>query len=537
MSFAESQMQSPHDLGDFWNTDEWQTGISWPVPYHLTRQNIVENLSLFLRSISKIDEPLQRDTAILALPTMLGSIWWFQQMAIALQFGKNSNFGIGTENRGLNFLNGSSRDLEGVSALANRKRMIRPARPLSLLRRARITSRWAPIWKVPFNLACPQITVGSINQLLLDMVGKERRRIDYIFPETLYDQTKRQNLSIDERDSMQDLAGRLAAIFSNITDLDDHIRNRLSLLIETVIRDVLNDAARDRNAIKNVKKLPEEFWTGTGGGYLVRLIGMEIMNRGGNVVRFDHGSAGTTDIIETVVAIELLVSTQYVAPTKILAGLVTKLLDQGDWGKEPPVEIIWAEGDPAFKKIRINPDRACKSQPCVMYAPTVLYRDYQQFAPPLLPNPIYLDWQLRLAGAMTGQPIEFICKPHPEGYFTGQRHPLETVATTRYEPCESLWEEADIFIFDWCQSTAFWKALCTDRKVIVLDLGMTTFSPEVRAMIERRCEVLKVNFDERSRPILPLEALAAEFTKSNKPNDPTEFRELFIGDEFESAWA
>jgi hypothetical protein len=532
MSTTARHVQPPHDLSEFSDNAEWGPAVAWPAPYQRTRHHVIDRLGHCLRGFSEFAEPRQRDAAVLALPAMLPGIYWFQQMALALQYGEHSNFGTGSENRGLNFLNGSSVDVEGIAMQASIKRTIRPAPSLAVLRRMRITSRWASIWKVPANILWPQVSVGSINELLFEMAAKESRRVDYIFPETIYDATKRSDLNADGLDAMQDLAGRLAAVFSDIDDLDSDFRSRLSHLIETVIVDTLIKAAIDNAAIKKVKRLPNEFWTGTGGGYLGRVIGMEVLHRGGKVVRFGHGgSAGTTDAIEAFVATELLVSSCFIAQSKEIGGLMTQSLDEAGLKNKPPTEIAWADGDPAIRDIQITPVRAGRGRPRVMYAPTLLCHEYQQYAPPLLPNPIYLDWQLRLAGVLEGLPIDFVCKPHPEGHFANRRNPLETVAPTSYEPFEAIWGETDILIFDWCQSTTFWKAVCSDRKVIVMDVGMTNFTPAVRPMIERRCEVLAVEFDERNRPLVPLEALTDAVSTAHHSNDPGEFLELFTGAE------
>ena len=61
-------------------------------------------------------------------------------------------------------------------------------------------------------------------------------------------------------------------------------------------------------------------WSGTAGNYPARLVGLEALYRGGEVVRFDHGgSTGLTSPSILIALNELCVSSKFVMGTHNLA--------------------------------------------------------------------------------------------------------------------------------------------------------------------------------------------------------------------------
>jgi hypothetical protein len=111
----------------------------------------------------------------------------------------------------------------------------------------------------------------------------------------------------------------------------------------------------------------------------------------------------------------------------------------------------------------------------------------------------------------------------------GRPHPLAGIAPTTDRPFEAVMGEADVFVFDYVQSTTFYEALCTDRPIVVVDMGNPLFSPKVRAMIERRCRIVKARFDDRNRPHVEPDELEAGICGGSDRADPGEFQALFVG--------
>ena len=146
-----------------------------------------------------------------------------------------------------------------------------------------------------------------------------------------------------------------------------------------------------------------------------------------------------------------------------------------------------------------------------------------------LSDPVYLDWQLRLAETLSEMPLDLLCKPHPEGVFSGLRHPLADIAPCTSAPFESTMAEADVFVFDRCSSTTFWRALCTNRPVVLIPIGPPKFHPQAEEILKRRCSVIEPWFDEKNLPRVDSELLADAVLGGPDRVDAGEIRELFMG--------
>ena len=95
-------------------------------------------------------------------------------------------------------------------------------------------------------------------------------------------------------------------------------------------------------------------------------------------------------------------------------------------------------------------------------------------------------------------------------------------------------DEADIFVFDYTRSTSTWKALCTDRRVVLIDLGLYIYTDYVKPYIKQRCRIVAAEFDDRGRvQVIPEELEEAILGKGPKP-DPTWFRQQFLEPEYAS---
>ena len=255
------------------------------------------------------------------------------------------------------------------------------------------------------------------------------------------------------------------------------------------------------------------------------------MRRGGEVTLFAHGGpAGLADLHEVLSFTDLCVANRYVAPTEAVAELIRDSRALSCIAPYRRPEIVGLDGDPQFRRVVRTSSRAPAPRPRVVYAPTLVRGHIAQHIPPLLPAAVYLDWQLRVAETITAMAVDLLCKPHPEGALKGRPHPLAEVAAISYLPFEAVMGEADVFIFDYPRSTAFWTALCSDRPVVLLDLGITGFDPRIEPLIAERCRIVRVRFDARNRPVVDREALAEAIAGGPRRADPGAFRRLLAGE-------
>jgi hypothetical protein len=248
------------------------------------------------------------------------------------------------------------------------------------------------------------------------------------------------------------------------------------------------------------------------------------MRQGYVVRRFEH--VGTGCLVADGLGFDMTeraVSTEVVVPTAQLAGFAEKIRSRD---LEPLGALLSGAGDPDF----VFPSTAGpRGTPLRVVYATTLLRGALQYHDALLPDAVYLDWQMRVGEALSVMPFNAIVKPHPETRYPGNRNPLPDVAKVSSEPFERLIADCDVFVFDFGQTTVFWKGLATAKPVVYLDLGLTSFQPEVRAELERRATIVPVAYDERNRPVLNAALLESAITQARPADFSNPFRQWLGG--------
>lgn len=224
---------------------------------------------------------------------------------------------------------------------------------------------------------------------------------------------------------------------------------------------------------------------------------------------------------------EFAVNDRYVMPTAASAATLARTRAVECGRRFGVMELVAGPGDPTFHVPTGASSNGLGVQSRIYYVVTI-FRALRQLVPTLLPDPVYLDWQFKLVEAMRKRGIDLICKPHPEGILRGGRHPLENVAPVEYRPFEQIRDEAGGFLYDYLQSTTFWEAICTDRPITVVDFGITQLNDTVAYLLEKRCHVIKVRWDDRNLPTIDFDELAEAVTRK-RSGDPSAFRKLLAG--------
>lgn len=397
-----------------------------------------------------------------------------------------------------------------------------------LRRLARVAS-YTPLWRLPATLIAPTVTAVTHNGLLCADARRSPERVGFYHAEALLSEARRRRSGRQGLIDITDLAAAVADLLARGEGLEEPFVCRLRSLLLPMMRTDFLKAAFDLDALAALAKLPKALWSGSGGYYPSRAVGLEVQRRGGCVTRFSHsGMAGMTEVVEPTAFTELAVSDRFVVETEQAAAnlAATEALALIDRFNRPV--IVGSSGYPGLRRLPLVSHRR-PTRRAVVYAPTIL-KGFRQFFPPLLPDVIYLDWQYRLVESMLRMPIDLICKPHPEGLLRGRIHPLAAVAPTTTKRFEEVMGEADVFVFDYAQSTTFYEALCTDRPIVYMDMGNLLFNKSVLPMITRRCRVLQVRFDARNLPWIDEAELHEAICGGGDLADPGEFRALLMGE-------
>lgn len=496
---------------------DWRRHAGWPVTLAETNAVCVRQVAGALAFARGIADPSMRDAMILALPVVLA-----YGRAIVL-----ASLAVNRAGHGGSVIAGTAPELAylqtGAGALPVRRDPVLPPAQfgLSNLRRIARVRSWTPLARLPRAVVSPAAVAISHNPLLRDVARHEPRGVGFHHAETILDRARSKG---GHAPASPDTVHGLARILVDAVLLDDPYRERALHLVEAVAQAHLGKAAKDIAALRSVP-LPDEIWTGSGGLYAPRAIGLEVLRRGGRVRRFDHGTprefvatAEMTDLLE------LSVSSEFTLPTEGAAAICRTAMRE----RAGEVAITGADGDPVFRRVPAQRPRKAGRKLRVVYAPTQLL-GFRQLVPALPPDPVHLDWQMRVAEFLNTLPVDFVCQAHPEGLFGGRPHPLEAVVPTRRGNFHTQLQEADVFVFDYPTTTALWEACCTDARIVYLDMGAGRMTEEVARLFAQRATVLPVEHGEFHHMTFDGDALRDAVLTDAGPADPLPFRRLLAG--------
>lgn len=513
----------PADIETALSQPGWRRDVRWPVGLAEANAICARQVRDALVCSDGLDDPLMRDTASLALPVVLAYGRAIVLAALALARAGRSGATIAGSAAELDYLKTG----EGPLPVRDEP-VLPPARfSLSYARRVARIRSWTPLQRLPRTLLAPGAVAIAHNSLLRDMACHEQRGIGFHHAETILDRARRGAAKIPD---VSDKARALAEAAVGAALLDEPWRERALHLVRAVAVAHLRKAATDMAALRLIG-LPTDIWTGSGGLYAPRAIGLEVLRRGGRVRRFDHGTPrGFVRAGETTALLETSVSSEFMLTTEHAARICRDDMATAPIPGAAPVTLSGARGDPIYRRLPAHRSRVRGARRLrVVYAPTQ-FLGFRQLVPALPPDPVHLDWQMRVAERLNALPgVDFICQAHPEGLFHNKPHPLEAVVPTRRGNFQAQFDEADVFVFDYPSTTALWETVCTDARVVFLDMGAGHMTPEIARAFARRATVLPVTHGDDHRMDFDEAAFRDAVLAEAEPADPTEFRRLLAG--------
>lgn len=514
----------PFDMAAIAAMPRWREDLAWPLAMAPLQAAVASRQRALLEAIGALPHEDNRRTALLAAGRCVSSASALLEAALLVQAEHATGLRIAGGPPELDWLRGDS-DVPPSTP----QRLGQPggASNAMFLRRLARTASWTPWWRLPAATLAPDITAVTHNAMLREAAAQSEYRVVFLHGDSLLEAWTKDAPAADVPDS---LAETLTSALCAEPGLTGPMRARLAALVRPKIDQYVAQAARDMAALGRAPALPKRLWSGSGGNYPARALGLEVMRRGGEVVRFDHGgSTGMIDTPDPLTLRETSVSTRFVVPTEAIAALCRAQDAAQPVPGLPLPEIAHGAGEPHLRGAAGLAARPGSPRPKVVYATGALY-GFRQLIPPVLRDPVYLDWQLRMAEMLASLPVEMLLKPHPEGIFRGRRHPLADAGPTTSERFETVMADSDVFIFDFALSTAFWTALCSDRPIVFVDLGLAPFSPVIRTALQQRCHVVTARWDSDNMPRIARDALGQAIDEAARMRpDPGPFRRLLAG--------
>ena len=276
-------------------------------------------------------------------------------------------------------------------------------------------------------------------------------------------------------------------------------------------------------AKKNIKHL----FIGSNNSLISRIISVAVRQEGGKVYGFTHGEPLIYDW-DKISWLELTLNDEYFEYTRRLASTLQRTTNLFPPPNGNRVEIKNLATD-FFKKIYRNSKTA--STPIqikkVMFVANEYVREGYLSQVSSFPNPIQLDFELKLMRILLNAEFEVLYKRHPGGALKGKTidfFPKQVQVID--SPFEEVLHDADLFIFSHSRTSTFGPALCTNKPIIILDGGWESFHPEVRKDLEKRCVFVKAEFVDNRINIDEAELLRA--IGDSKERVTTEFYELYL---------
>jgi hypothetical protein len=523
------------DLSSLEGDDDWRKRMTWPFSQQ-------ENLDLFknmmrclVEAVRDIDDAETARIAEASLPRAYHFIYAALHGACVVDASNMKKLCVKADTHEIRYLMGEL-PLDSIPDDFFESMFLLPTgRPLDWLRTLAFPRFWTSWLKLPMTLLAPQSTAIGYNHMMNDWIKNKCLRVNYIDPKLML----RKELCRLDSSNVEYKRAEIAAecMVSALTipnNMDEDLKKRLKDYLSYAVHTCTRKIAEMQTAFKAVRKLPMHALNATGGNLAAGLLANEILRRGGEVTGFDHTTGrGLERNVEYTVLLEAVFTSKFVVSTEKAAVMFNRLCPERLLHPRHSCKIVGGTGYPTIRSLDFNKriENANPKLPRVTYA-SPQFRGIKQANPPTTADPVQLDWELRLVDILQKLPIKLICRPHPEGLFQGKPHPLAKVAKTSEHVFEDLISETDVFLFDWFRTSTLWAALCTDKPIIMIELGYSYldafFTDEIRDAIQQRMRFVRAGMDERNRVVIDRDILADAIFTATETVDSSLFREILI---------
>ena len=521
-----SAIPFPYDYLAAEQISDWRQQLSLPINFITVRDASERFSRALMHALGQIDDEQQATAYRAALPVLLR--WALVASETAMFLDAIGDKELATKLPEYEYLSGRKTLSDCGIATSNLLTVPYPRRPLA--RQLVWTGKWNRWWRFPRALIAPDIRAYNHNADLETAAKATSSYVRYDNVEHIYREAVRTGARDKHTCWNHEQVQKLFAGAVQQAKLSPEMSQRLLTLMVARLSPVLSSTSKELHGLRGLRELPRDVWAGTGGYWASRLVGLEIMRRGGTVRRFHHGyNIIVIPYIEGWTTIDLAPSTHFVLPSQTAVER---------WRAEPVADLLCAppptfealrktksHGEPATRKLNASSRR---TRPRVLFAAEQI-RGYRQWIPSWFPDAVTLDWTLRLGAALNSLPIELVCRPHPEGILQGRRHPLNDIAPVPSANFEELLPSADVVVLDGSNSRVFCLSLMSDKPVVLIDPGYKHVYAGLQPYLEGRCTILKLDYNERGLPEIDKRRLA-NAVLDTKPPDPElvgKFRSVF----------
>ncbi len=356
----------------------------------------------------------------------------------------------------------------------------------------------------------------TVNPLIIEFLKKKDIGVKYIFPQQYL-----QGIRYKHRDRMLDEYKELSEDYYNFVFSKYISNSSLKILLLDDIENYFFYSDLQFNHLEK-KEVPKEIYSGTGGMFTNRVIGLWAKENGSKVIRFAHGASSCffneSDAPSWI--IELAPTSDFIFPTKKFCDFVIK---SRRWNtKKFGVKFDYGNGN---KDLLISDSKPSINKPRVLYVGGLLRNNTQVLSPNII-DLVYFDWQFSLLRVLEDLKFDFESIIHPQSNIPRALNPINSFdANINFE---DILDQFDVLIFDYFKSTTFVKSLCSNKKIIFIDVGGNSMNTFFKDKVKERCIYIDPHIDKFNR-IRVGKNFLRDAILSREDFDRNFFKELYCG--------
>ncbi|WP_135081489.1 hypothetical protein [Terasakiella sp. SH-1] len=367
-----------------------------------------------------------------------------------------------------------------------------------------------------------QILCFSSEKWIQDLADYKEENLVLSHYQQWFDLKKSSPINFANNDIANELVDLVLSLFSqnNLADIKLYRKSILQSFIQLL--DTTNLLLV--TAEKSQKNLPYRFWAPSMGNIANRILAHIIYKNGGENTAHDHGTGcGWMDCPEFALT-EWSYCQKFIAYSDAHLQSIQKqiipdykLTDNSIKLEKTPVPLY---------DVPRKWDRKSGKHLKIIYVPSH-YMIERYYFPALQFDIAQIDFQTKLLMYLSSKGYEVVVKPHP-GCKAGFPQQLLKMAGIKADnrPFEEAYNDADIMLMDYPQSTTFRTGLLSQMPIVIFDPGRTPFMNDALPSLEKRVVRLPLVYSDDNQIELDGEELEEAFVKALQLRDSS-FQELY----------
>ena len=510
----------PYDFYASLETKEWRKNFKSSINELDLNSFFLSQEERILSYIESLSCDKKKNLVLLCLPLITSRFNEILIATIMLKEGDNLGIEYVSKIPEVRFLK------NGIDFIRDKKIKTEPR--FLFIRRIIRTLSWTKWYQFLSVFKTPDIVAISHNSTLRKYAKCSNEKIYFIQASELLRKIDSGQVKETHNLNITEISNDIYYVLLNDCIIESTYQDRFNKLAHNLIIELLENGFDDLEKCYSYDKFPSTIWTATPQEYFSRLFALSSLYHNGSSVGFSHS---TTPIIAGTknysLINELSVTSSYVCMSKKSKNLISTTLT-----KKINPTLLYVDGDSMFENI--NSKVIFSDIPCVVYVNGAI-KDLSR-GTVLINSMSYLEWQLRVSDFLDKLNINLIVQPHPEGVFKDLsiKHPLLSKYNQEKRKFEDIMHQADVFLIDAANSSAFGMMLLTNKPVVLFDFygeknGYKS-RPEVRKIIDKRCRVIDIHYNNNTNlPYFDYKSLSEALTMDWRESvDSSEIEELLL---------